>query len=229
MTFSLRRDQLNAVPVEDVCLRRYDVIPLIIIAERSFRHGRHAHPHNILRRIRRSGDRRMAPSGELCRISRALDFIDHAYPETHHVIHADRHDGYYGHRHIPFDFNLSGVLKIGLSLLLASHLGMGSRSRDVDRSAADQQLVCAYVTLRIFNLSLVFLSQKDRDPAFSAYPVHRNGQHGLRYTTDTMPALVGIIISFLVSSGVGLSMVSVFVMAPDERTALLRNLGFKIN
>jgi len=83
--------------------------------------------------------------------------------------------------------------------------------------------------LRIFNLSFASYLKKTVFPlsALALFIVMVN--IGLRYTTNTMPALVGIIISFLVSSGVGLSIVSVFVMAPDERSALLRNLGFKIN
>jgi O-antigen/teichoic acid export membrane protein len=146
--------------------------------------------------------------------------------EAHHVIHATATMAA-GHLIFLWMAILSGIIKVGLSVLLASHLGLwGVALGTLIAQLLTNNWYAPYATLKIFNLAFAHYVKKIVFPlsvlALSMVTLNL----GLRYTTNSMPALAALIVSFIVSSAAGLSIVSLFMMVPDERASYLKNLGF---
>ncbi len=144
--------------------------------------------------------------------------------ETHQVIHATATMAA-GYLIFLWTAILSGVLKIGLSLLLASHFGLwGVALGTLIAQLLTNNWYAPYATLRIFNLSFASYLKKTVVPLFVLAFFMLAVNLGLRYTTNTIPVLISIIVSLFISLSIGLSYVSIFMMVPEERTALFKNL-----
>jgi O-antigen/teichoic acid export membrane protein len=144
--------------------------------------------------------------------------------ETHHVIHATASMAA-GHLIFLRAAILSGIIKVCLSVYLASSFGLlGVALGTLLAQLLTNNWYAPYATLRYFHLSFTSYLLDSIVP-LAALAVVMAGVNGLlRYAMPALPALLGIIVAFPVSSAIGISIVYGIMMTPGERMALLNAL-----
>jgi hypothetical protein len=146
--------------------------------------------------------------------------------EVHHVIHATATMAA-GHLIFLWPAILAGVMKITLSVLLASTYGLwGVALGTLLAQLLTNNWYAPYATLKIFKIAFPFYLRTIALPLLLMVLSMVAMNFGLRQIMGGMTPLTGTVLSFFVSSSAGMAITYLFLLMDDEKHLVVRMLSF---